>query len=305
MGNVIRKRILSFPDLLFVRGLAKAMQDPKRRFDEREFVRKGEGYLFHYVEKNVSPVDESRRKFLKALVFGISAAAVVGAIPGLRYLPSPSVGSSGFPKLILVSSSGTPIKASSIPVNEPIITVFEYPLQNEPNFLVNLGDQDGKPFPVPAGKVLVLATGSTYDFPGGVGPYKSIVAYSAICQHLGCQPPEIHFYPPEYMKVGMPAPADITATAILAAKRAGVPGVIHCDCHGSTYDPYHGAAVLTGPTERPLPAVVLEWDQSTDYLYAVGEVGVPVYGHTNDLSGGNPVTGDSTEAVQSVNPFPS
>jgi len=79
---------------------------------------------------------------------------------------------------------------------------------------------------VPAGKVLVLATGSTYDFPGGVGPYKSIVAYSAICQHLGCQPPEIHFYPPEYMKVGMPAPADITATAILAAKRAGVPGVI-------------------------------------------------------------------------------
>jgi len=46
LGNVIRKRILSFPDLLFVRGLAKAMQDPKRRFDEREFVRKGEGYLF-------------------------------------------------------------------------------------------------------------------------------------------------------------------------------------------------------------------------------------------------------------------
>ncbi|MDM7275694.1 MAG: hypothetical protein P3X22_006215 [Thermoprotei archaeon] len=30
----------------------------------------------------------------------------------------------------------------------------------------------------------------------GVGPHKSIVAYSAICQHFGCPYPALKFYPP-------------------------------------------------------------------------------------------------------------
>jgi Rieske Fe-S protein len=106
------------------------------------------------------------------------------------------------------------------------------------------------------------------------------------------------------MKTGMPFPAFLPQDAITAAQSANVPGVIHCDCHGSTYDPYHGASVLTGPTQRPLPFTVLEWDSSTDQLYATGSVGVPVYGHTNTLTGGTGLSGTSTTAANSVNPFP-
>ncbi|BCU71493.1 hypothetical protein KN1_27900 [Stygiolobus caldivivus] len=158
--------------------------------------------------------------------------------------------------------------------------LFSYPLKDEINFLLNLGDKDGKPVEIPATTVIVPQTGDKYQFPGGVGPNKSIVAYSAICQHLGCEPPYIHFYPPKYVntaQISAPEPDALTAEAVLAAQKENLPGIIHCDCHGSTYDPYHGAAVLTGPTVRPLPAVILEWDSSTDYLYATGYVGVGVY----------------------------
>lgn len=299
----LRKRILKLPDLIFINRLTKSMRDPRTPFDQREFVEKGQDYLFNYVNRNVTTVDEKRRNFLKAIVIGVGVAAVAGLVPGLKYLPAPSVSISGFPKMLLVDSTGSPLKASQLSVNEPIITIYYYPLNNEPNFLINLGDSSGNPVAVEPATVKVPLDGSTYSFPGGVGPNKSIVSYSAICQHLGCQPPEIHFYPPEYMKVGMAPPAQLDASDILAAREAKIPGVIHCDCHGSTYDPYHGASVLTGPTQRPLPAVVLEWDSATDYLYAVNEVGVPVYGHSSDLSSGSPLSGDSTQVTQTTNPF--
>ncbi|PSN90758.1 hypothetical protein B9P99_04505 [Candidatus Marsarchaeota G1 archaeon OSP_B] len=61
--------------------------------------------------------------------------------------------------------------------------------------------------------------------------------------------------------------------------------VIHCSCHGSTYDPYQGGKVVTGPTQYPLPAVVLQWDPTTDQLYATRMVGPVIYGHTSDLQG--------------------
>lgn len=290
-------------DLLFARGLQRMMRNPKTKFDEREFVTKGSDYLFNYAEKNVGPIDEGRRNFMKALAIGVGAAAVAGLLPGLRVLPAPGVGITKFPKVLLVDSSGSPLKASTLSVNEPIITIYLYPLADEPNFLLNLGDASNKPVQVQPTEVTIPQTGKNYTFPGGVGPSKSIVSYSAICQHLGCEPPEIHFYPPSYMKLGMPAPAELTAEALLAAKQANAPGVIHCDCHGSTYDPYHGASVLTGPTQRPLPYVELEWDSTTDYLYAVDEGGVPVYGHTSDLTDGNPLSGDTSTVTKTINPF--
>lgn len=314
------KTILDYSDLAFIRKLTKKMRDPKTKFDPREFVSKGEDYLFNYTNKNVGSVDEKRRRFLKSLIFGIAAAAVVGIIPGVRVLVPPTVTvTSGFPKSLLVDSSGNPIKASSLPVNSPYIVIFEYPMTGEPNFLINLGDANGKPVEIPPTKVVVPQTGKTYDFPGGVGPYKSIVAYSAICQHLGCTPPYIHFYPPQYVgpaQLSAPEPDQLSAQALLAAKQAKVPALIHCDCHGSTYDPYHGAAVLTGPTVRPLPAVVLEWDSSTDYLYAIGAVGVATYPNgSNGIPSTNPTddlsssfgssVGNKTVVSETENPFSS
>lgn len=234
-------------------------------------------------------LDTSRRNFLKALVFVGGAAVIGGAIPALKFLEPPTVGLTAFPTLLLVDSSGNPLKASTLPVNSPQAFQFNYPLLEEPNFLINLGDNNNQPVEVPAVQVTVPADGSTYMFQGGVGPNKSIVAYSAICQHLGCKYPEIHFYPPNF------PPAQTF--------NGPMTGVIHCSCHGSTYDPYKGAAVITGPTSHPLPAVVLQWDQSTDELYASRMVGPIIYGHTSDLTGGNPPTDSSTQVQNTGNPF--
>ncbi|WP_048100507.1 Rieske 2Fe-2S domain-containing protein [Candidatus Acidianus copahuensis] len=273
--------ILKPSDFFFLQKLLRTMRSPKSKFDSREFAEKGEDYLFNYVKKNnVGPIDQGRRNFLKGLVIGVAAVTVIGIIPGIREIVPPTVSISGFPKSLILASDGSPLKASSIPVNNPLVMIFEYPLKSEPNFILNLGDSSGKPMAIPSATVTIPQTGKTYTFPGGVGPNKSIVSYSARCQHLGCVPPYIHFYPPSYMtsaQLSAPSPDTLTAAALLAAKTSKAPAVIHCDCHGSTYDPYHGAAVLTGPTERPLPTVLLEWDSSSDYLYATGDIGVATY----------------------------
>ena len=54
-----------------------------------------------------------------------------------------------------------------------------------------------------------------------------VVAYSAICTHAAC-----------------------AVSEWAAEKRHFV-----CPCHSSEYDPAHGAARVTGPTARPLPAL--------------------------------------------------
>lgn len=246
-------------------------------------------------------VDEGRRNFLKAMVYIAGASVIVGMLRGLDVLVPPSVGISAFPTLLLVDENGNPIKASQVPVNGQEIALFNYPLDNEPNFLLNLGDSSGKPIEVPPTSVVVPQTGVSYEFPGGVGPNKSIVAYSALCQHLGCTFPELTFYPPGIKAITSKGPMD---------------KVLHCSCHGSTYDPYLGGAVVTGPTVRPLPAVVLEWDPSTDELYAVKMIGPVIYGHPGysspdqqtvqnplgDLQGGSPISGNSTVVKMYSNP---
>lgn len=59
-----------------------------------------------------------------------------------------------------------------------------------------------------------------------------IVAYSAICTHAAC-----------------------AVSEWAEDKRHFV-----CPCHSSEYDPAHGAARVTGPTARPLPALPLKLD---------------------------------------------
>ncbi|AAY81384.1 twin-arginine translocation signal domain-containing protein [Sulfolobus acidocaldarius] len=279
--------IIKRDDLIFSLKLVRKMRNPKTRFDEVEFVKKGRDYLFNYAEKNVGPLDPSRRAFLKAVLIGIGVAAVASAVPIVSYLNQPEISLNTFPWIIIVDSSGNPIKASQLKVNNPEILIFQYPMEGDITFLLNLGDENDNPIQVPPTTVTIPENGVTYSFPGGVGPNKSIVAYSAICQHLGCAPPEIHFYPPKYMKVGLPTPNYLPGVALQAAQQANAPGIIHCDCHGSSYDPYHGASVLTGPTVRPLPYVQLYWDSNTDFLYAVSmNLKAPVIlGHSSDLSG--------------------
>lgn len=213
-------------------------------------------------------VDEAKRSTLKlALIGGALALGTAGTASFLRFAVPPPAGSATYPRVQLLYSDGTPVLASAYryPSTSTALIVFNYPLDNEPNILLNL------PTAVP----------------GGVGPTGSLVAFSAICQHLGCTPPFISYYPP----------------GACGTFNKGA-AFIHCVCHGSTYNPSvsapgGGAAIVTGPTQSPLPQVVLLWDQSTDTVFAAGVVGPPVKGHSTTLIGGNVVLNPvTTEAPQ-------
>ena len=95
--------------------------------------------------------------------------------------------------------------------------VFFYPLKPTPNILINLGDLNGRPVSVrvQVHSTMALLNEEPFVFrqqggsieltvPGygrvyvveGVGPNKSIVAHSAVCQRFGCPYPAIDFHPP-------------------------------------------------------------------------------------------------------------
>ncbi|MGP6238802.1 Rieske 2Fe-2S domain-containing protein [Cuniculiplasma sp. SKW4] len=232
----------------------------------------------------------SRRGFLKVLV-GLSAVVAAGGLgKGLvQNLVTPSVGLTSFPETQLYwvnpnsgNTAPVPLKSEDFPVESPLIWIYYYPLSDEPNFIIKFST---KVEPV---TVTIDATGTTFPSPGGVGKDSNIVSFSAICQHLGCIPPVIHYYPKsEYSAL----PANVQA-AITAQNTNGDldHGVIHCNCHGSTYNPFMGAGIVTHPTYRPLPNVILKWDPVTDYLYAKKLIGPVVFGHPSDLTGGNAIS---------------
>lgn len=221
------------------------------------------------------PEDESRRTFLKFLgVLGVAAVSV-GVLRGAvqNIIPTVSSATGGFPTLLIVSTSGAPIKTTDLNVNDPEIVLFNYPLLSDPNFLLRLGDSSNNDVEVKSTAVTVPADGSKFTSPGGVGPYKSVVASSAICEHLGCKPPDLRFHP---------------------FSDSSYPGKIHCDCHGSTYDPFTGFSVVTTPTKKPLPNTILKWDQSSDTYSAVNMTGPTIFGQPSDLSGGTPFPSSTT-----------
>jgi arsenite oxidase small subunit len=202
-------------------------------------------------------VDETKRNVLKlAAVAGLLAIGAGGAVGGaIQYLQPPSVGLSAYPKTQLFDVDGAPLNANTVAggteynAQTTDLFLFYYPLQNEPNFFLNLA---------PVYK----------NVPGGVGPDGAIVAFSAICQHLGCPAPAIAYYPP----------------GTCPQTPGGKSLYIHCSCHGSTYDPANSASNLTGPAVLPLPQVTLVTDDDGN-IFATGMSGPPVNGHLNTLTG--------------------
>ena len=237
------------------------------------------GYL-HRVADVEGEVDETKRNLLKlaavAGILGVGAGAGVGeAIELLR----PTVpGLSSYPTTQLFDVDGSPLTVTAVEGTAPdfqgeynVATsddlLFNYPLTNEPNFFLNLYPANGQP---PSS-----TNPGAANVPGGIGTNGSIVAYSALCQHLACPAPSLSYYPP----------------GTCSETFAGRSFYIHCSCHGSTYDAANSAANLTGPAVLPLPQVILK--EIGGYIYAVGEAGPPVIGHNNTLQGGNGV-GDSS-----------
>jgi arsenite oxidase small subunit len=191
----------------------------------------------------------------RAFVGCAAAAAGVAGLRGGWPVGEPGVAEAQGPRVQLVLEGGAALRASRLVPERDY--VFLYPFEGTPCFLLDLGR------PVPAAEV-TLRDGGRYAWPGGVGRGRSIVAYAAICPHTYTHPTRdvamIHYFR-----------ADQPATV------AGRGGIITCCVHGSAFDPARGAVPLQPPAELPLAAVLLEWDEATDGLYAVGVIGRRVF----------------------------
>jgi Rieske Fe-S protein len=131
--------------------------------------------------------------------------------------------------------------------------IFHYPYEATPCFLLNLGKATG------SNVELKTEDGSIYRWPGGVGPSRSVVGFSAICAHRMSYPTrQISFIS---YRERPNSPANTHAN------------VIHCCSEHSEYDPASGARVVGGPASQPLSAILLEHDARTDGLHAVGTLG--------------------------------
>ena len=184
-----------------------------------------------------------RRDFVK---FCAASAAATGAPALAAADATPTF----YGRVALVDAGGAPLKAAAVPADRNLI--FHYPFVATPCFLLNLGR------PAKASARLVTADKRGYEWRGGVGPRRSIVAYSAICAHQLAYPTkEISFI--SYRTEKSP--------------RNRLGNVIHCCAEHSQYDPAEGARVLAGPAPQPLAAILLEHDAKTDALSAVGTLG--------------------------------
>ncbi len=215
-------------------------------------------------------VDETRRNVLK--LAGVGAIILAGgglAAASIQYVQPPAVGLTSYPKVQLIDVNGKPLTVTGVEAEYNVTTaplvLFNYPLRNEPNFLLNLAPANGA---APS-----LSNPGMWNAPGGVGTHGSIVAFSAICQHLGCPAPAISYYPPGTCPKTFATP-----------NSPAQPYYIHCSCHGSTYDPANSASNLTGPAVLPLPQVTLVTDDAGN-IYATSLTGPPVNGHLNSLQG--------------------
>jgi len=184
-----------------------------------------------------------RRAFIQLC----AAAAGATATP---VLPARDARPRHYARTLLEEADGRPLRASALPVDRNLI--FHYPYAATPCFLLNLGR------PAAAAARLKTAQKDSYEWPGGVGLQRSIVAYSAICAHQLTYPTrEISFISYRTEK----------------SERNPHGKVIHCCSEHSQYDPARGARVVAGPAPQPLAAILLEYDARDDALYAVGTLG--------------------------------
>jgi arsenite oxidase small subunit len=158
---------------------------------------------------------------------GLIGAGVAGAAVAAGADPVAAVAKgSGYPKHKVVS-------LKKLKVNKPVN--FDYPLKGQPNTLVDMG----------------------HEVPGGVGKKKSIVAYSTLCQHMGCP---------------------------VAYNRSLKEFV--CPCHQTHYDAERLASIVQGVATRSLPRVRLVVKDGA--VWAVGVDGL-VYGYRTNLAPGKKV----------------
>jgi arsenite oxidase small subunit len=175
----------------------------------------------------VEPTTEVQRLPLSRR--GLLTAGAAGAA-ALATSPVAAEAKAGYPRTHVAS-------VSELRANRPVR--FDYPLKGQASVLLDMG----------------------HAVPGGVGPKKSIVAYSVFCQHMGC------------------------ATEYRRKQRE-----FFCPCHQSRYDPERLGALIQGLAGTGLPRVKLQVRNGE--VFAVGVDGL-IYGYRNNLHPGKKARGRS------------
>ena len=194
-----------------------------------------------------------RREFVK-----ICASAVAGVSASPELLAKGDREMHSYSRVMLIDRlSKEPIVVSSLEVGETYL--FHYPYISTPCFLIDLGR------PVKANGNLKTRDGNRYQWPGGVGPGRSLVAFSAICAHKMSHPaPSVSFINYRHGKASFRNHDKQVVED---------EGVIYCCSEKSVYDPARGGRVLGGPAPQPLAAILLEYIESEDSLYATATIG--------------------------------
>ncbi|MGH8765849.1 MAG: (2Fe-2S)-binding protein [Burkholderiales bacterium] len=185
-----------------------------------------------------------RRDFIKV-------CAATCAIGGPDALAAADLKPRFYSRARLMDDVGRPLRTSGLIVDRNY--VFHYPFESTPCFLLRLSR------PTVRDVALKTESGAAYRWPGGVGPDRTIVSFSAICAH------RLNYPTPQVSFISYRDKATASATA-----RANL---IHCCSEHSEYDPAAGARVVGGPAPQPLSAILLEYDAATDGLYAAGTLG--------------------------------
>lgn len=171
-------------------------------------------------------IKHSRRIFLKSSG-GLAAAAVGGVALPAANAQAATHGSMATTTLNYPRHAVG--KASGMPINQAVH--FTYPDASSSCYAIRLGS------PVP----------------DGVGPNQDIVAYSAMCTHMGC-----------------PLAYDSGSK------------VFKCGCHFSMFDAEDSGQMVCGQATEDLPRILLEYDAKNDTFTAVGVDGL-IYGRQANI----------------------
>ena len=179
-----------------------------------------------------------RRRFANwSLKAGIGAA-IAALVPGLLTLRARSrtaatraLEAGDRLTFALGQNAGQVISEGSFTQNEAVLAYPEGKADNHEN-LVLVCKLDPAEFKPP----LDLA-----------GAAKGIVAYSAICTHLGCT---VRFSEEPMDQAPFPH--------------------IHCPCHSALFDPHRGGIVMGGPAPRPLPQLPVRLSDKGEVIVAGG-----------------------------------
>jgi rieske iron-sulfur protein len=184
-----------------------------------------------------------RRRFANwSLKTGI-VAAIAAVIPGVltlrgRARVAATRGVEPGDRLVfaLGGNAGQPVTQGSFTQNEAVLAYPEGKTDNHENLVV----------------VCKLDPGTFKPPLDPATTAQGVVAYSAICTHLGCT---VRFSEEPMEQAPFPH--------------------IHCPCHGAMFDPQRGCIVLGGPAPRPLPQLPVRLNDKGEVI-AAGPFSAPI-----------------------------